>query len=76
MDPSCLLEMALGLGRVQAEVSLPLGGQGWTSLRRDRECVAVASTPIRGGDSRDEAISKQTSLYVHTAVVKTKPKII
>lgn len=29
-DPSCLLEMGLDLGRVQAEASLPWGGQEWT----------------------------------------------
>ena len=33
LGPSCLLEMALGLGRDRAEVSLPLGGQELTSLR-------------------------------------------
>ncbi|TNN58605.1 Complement C1q and tumor necrosis factor-related protein 9 [Liparis tanakae] len=39
--PSCLLEMALGLGRVPAEVSLPSGGQEWTSLRGTWEyCIA------------------------------------
>lgn len=32
-DPSWLPEMAPGLGRVQAEASLPSEGQEWTSLR-------------------------------------------
>ena len=43
LGPSCLLEMALGLGRDQAEVSLPSGDQEWTSLRGNFE--AAASTP-------------------------------
>lgn len=37
-DPSFLLETDLGLGRVQVEVSLPLGRQEWTSLRRMGMC--------------------------------------
>lgn len=44
LGPSCLLEMALGLGRDLAEVSLPWGGQEWTSLRGNWECVAAGST--------------------------------
>lgn len=51
--PSYLLEMALGLGRVQAEVSLPSGGQEWTSLRGNWECVAAASTPVKRDDHRN-----------------------
>lgn len=42
--PSCLLETAQGLGRVQAEVSLPLGGQEWTCLRGNWKCVPAASS--------------------------------
>lgn len=51
--PSCLLEMALVLGRVRAEVSLPSGGQEWTSLRRSWECVAAESNPVRRDDIRN-----------------------
>ena len=50
--PSCLLEMALGLGRVQAEVSLPSGGQEWTSLRGSWECLAAARSPVGGRGQR------------------------
>lgn len=42
--PSCFPEMALGLGRVPGEVSLPSGGQEWTSLRGTWECVSAEST--------------------------------
>lgn len=51
--PSYLLEMALGLGRVQVEVSLPSGGQEWTSLRGNWECAAAASTPVKRDDHRN-----------------------
>lgn len=46
LGPSCLLEMALGLGRGRAGVSLPLGGQEWTCFRGHWESVAAASTPV------------------------------
>lgn len=49
---SCLLEMALGLGRVPAEVSLPSGGQEWTSLRGAWECVSAESNPDQVGLDR------------------------
>lgn len=70
--PSCLLEMALGLGRVRAEVSLPLGGQGWTSLRGNWECVAAASTPMKEDGNNDQNVYLYKHLKknsFHTAVV-------
>lgn len=59
--PSCLLEMALGLGRVRAEVSLPSGGQEWTSLRGNWECVTAASTPAKRDGNNDQ---KSTFVYL------------
>lgn len=59
-DPSWLLEKALGPGRVRAEESLPLGGQGWTSLRGNWECVAAASTPAERNDNRNYSNRKKS----------------
>lgn len=47
--PSYHLEIALGLGRDRAEVSLPLGGQEWPSLRGEWECEAATRTPVKNG---------------------------
>jgi len=74
---SCLLEMALGLGRVPAEVSLPSGGQEWTSLRGAWECVSAESNPVRREDDRNEggvqnppdAHNKYILLFFYTTVV-------
>lgn len=51
--PSCLPETAPDLGRDQVEVSLPLGGQEWTSLRTTRECGAAERNPARRDDDTD-----------------------
>lgn len=73
---SCLLEMALGLGRVPAEVSLPSGGQEWTSLRGAWECVSAESNPVRREDRNEggvqnppDAHNKYILLFFYTTVV-------
>ncbi len=71
---SCLLEMGPGLERDQAEVSLPLGGQGWTSLRRNSECVAAKSSPLRREDNRSQGsdqnlrADKQANSHIYSKI--------
>ena len=55
LGPSCLLEMALGLGRGRAEVSLPLGGQEWTSFRGTQGMCGSSKYPC--GERWQQGIS-------------------